>query len=256
MCLLNLKKLVFRYLSPSSDRTLFNIDISVNKGECLVLMGKSGTGKSTLLKLIEGRLKPTSGLVLYEGGGKPKYKIATVLQDYSLFPHMTVLENILLPLRKEESVFSRFRTNKKAVKKANKILKMVYMSDFSHKYPHLLSGGQKQRVAIAQAIAQNADLLLMDEPFGALDTETRGELQKLLKKIQLNFSLAIILVTHDLEEALFLADSIYILKNINNTTSSTLSRYSIQGKKEAFSPINKTEAVAKELKLLKLALYN
>lgn len=254
MNFLELKNISFNYPNSKVNCRLANINMKVLEGQCVTIIGKSGSGKSTLLKLIEGRLQAENGKILYNNSIKPKYTIATVLQHYSLFPHLTVLQNILLPLRKSEKLYLRLRKNNRMTHEARKLLKIVKMEDFERSYPHELSGGQKQRIAIAQALAQKAELLLMDEPFGAVDEETRGELQDLLKVLQIKLGLTILLVTHDMEEALYLSQNIYLLKKTDKNLFS-LSSYSVIGAINAIPEIKQSESFFKELQSLKASFY-
>ncbi|MCL4110752.1 UNVERIFIED_CONTAM: hypothetical protein GTU68_009177 [Idotea baltica] len=170
----------------------------------------SGSGKSTLLRYIAGLQKPTEGAVLVDG--KPvddSNRVSMVFQQYSSLPWMTVLDNVALGLR-YQGVARRERNER-----AMEMIKMVGLDGHEQKYAQYpsLSGGQLQRVAIARSILANPKILLMDEPFGALDIRTRLQMQELLYDIWHKFESTIIFVTHDIREAVFLADDIYILKS-------------------------------------------
>lgn len=178
------------------------------QGQFVVILGKSGCGKSTLLRYIAGLQKPTAGEVLIDG--KPRTEetvISMVFQQYSSFPWMSVLENVMLPLRLKGVA------RKEAEEQALKMIETVGLSGHEKKfakYP-LLSGGQLQRVAIARSLISNPHIILMDEPFGALDTHTRSQMQQLLLEIWVKLESTIIFVTHDIQEAVLLGDDIYIM---------------------------------------------
>lgn len=192
---------------------LDDIDLAVSKNEFCTLVGPSGCGKSTLLKLILGQEKTTSGKIIMEGEEiyLPSPERGIVYQRYSLFPHLTVLENIMigkqLPLPFWKGIFI-----KKAVRKeAMHYLESVQLSEHAEKYPHQLSGGMQQRVAIAQSLIKKPRILLMDEPFGALDPGTREVMQVLILQLWKEHNMTIFFVTHDLEEAVFLGTRILVL---------------------------------------------
>ncbi len=187
------------------------IENKPNQGQFVVILGKSGCGKSTLLRYIAGLQKPTEGEVLIHG--KPKtddIAISMVFQRYSSLPWMTVLENIMLPLN-----IRGLGTEKERKEKAMEMISTVELTGHEDKfavYP-LLSGGQLQRVAIARSLVSNPDILLMDEPYGALDNNTRNKMQLLLNQLWIKYQSTIIFVTHDIREAVFLADDIFIMKS-------------------------------------------
>lgn len=179
-------------------------------GEFIVILGRSGCGKSTLLRYIAGLQKPSGGEVLI--GGQPRTdatRISMVFQQYSSLPWMTVLQNVMLPL-----AFQGVKP-KEAREQAMAMIQTVGLDGQEckfAKYP-LLSGGQLQRVAIARSLVANPHILLMDEPFGALDTYTRFQMQLLLAKIWETLRATIIFVTHDIPEAVFLGDDVYIMSS-------------------------------------------
>jgi len=188
----------------------FIIEDKPDKGQFVVILGMSGSGKSTLLRYMAGLQEPTEGKVLING--KPVSKenrVSMVFQQYSSLPWMTVLDNVGLALR-YQGVSKRDRD-----KKAMEIIDMVGLAGHEKKYAQYptLSGGQLQRVAIARSLLANPDILLMDEPFGALDIRTRLTMQDLLTSIWREFQSTIVFVTHDISEAVYLADDIYILKS-------------------------------------------
>jgi len=182
------------------------IDDKPNQGEFVVLLGPSGCGKSTILRYVAGLQDPTSGVV--EIKGKPRQGfIPMVFQQYSNIPWLSVLNNVLLPTKFLSD------TPKGAEEMALKMIDEVGLSGHEYKYAQdtLLSGGQLQRVAIARSLMANARVLLMDEPFGALDLNTRLQMQLLLAKIWNSLQSTVIFVTHDIQEAVFLGDDIYLM---------------------------------------------
>lgn len=188
----------------------FIIEDKPDQGQFVVILGMSGSGKSTLLRYIAGLQKPTQGTVLVNGNPVGKHeRVSMVFQQYSSLPWYTVLENVGLALR--------FQGVKKAERdaRAMELIKLVGLEGHEHKYAQYptLSGGQLQRVAIARSLLANPKILLMDEPFGALDIKTRLSMQDLLTSIWHKFQSTIIFVTHDISEAVYLADDIYILKS-------------------------------------------
>ncbi|MDN9811169.1 ABC transporter ATP-binding protein [Clostridioides difficile] len=196
---------------------LDDISLAVKTGTLVVLIGSSGCGKTTTLKLINKLIKPTSGEIYING--KPisqeneielRRKIGYVIQNTGLFPHLTIKENIeLIPrLKKEKSV-------EEIEKRTLQLLEMVGLDsdEFLNKYPSELSGGQQQRIGVARAIATDAEIILMDEPFSALDPITRTSLQEQLFSLQDELKKTIIFVTHDMDEALKIADKICIMKD-------------------------------------------
>jgi putative spermidine/putrescine transport system ATP-binding protein len=189
-----------------------NVDLSVTQGEFVTILGPSGSGKTTLLSLIAGLNQPTSGRIFIGGRDvtdQPAQarNIGLVFQSYALFPHMTVLENVLFPLGVR-------RINGAAARQqALEALKLVRLDGLQDRRPSQLSGGQQQRVALARAVVFKPDILLLDEPLGALDRKLREELQVELKQLQRTLGVTTILVTHDQEEALSLSDRIMVLNH-------------------------------------------
>jgi NitT/TauT family transport system ATP-binding protein len=184
------------------------IEEKPNQGQFVVILGESGCGKSTVLNYIAGLNKPTGGDVLIKG--KPKHEtppISMVFQRYSSLPWRTVLENIMLPLE------IRGVAKKEAKEKAKEMIAKVGLFDHVNKYAQAptLSGGQLQRVAIARCLVANPSVILMDEPFGALDINTRMQMQLLVSQLWEQLKPTIIFVTHDVAEAVFLADDIYFM---------------------------------------------
>jgi putative spermidine/putrescine transport system ATP-binding protein len=189
-----------------------NVDLSVAQGEFVSILGPSGSGKTTLLSLIAGLNRPTSGRIFIGGrdvteATAQERNIGLVFQSYALFPHMTVLENVLFPLGVRKITGAAARTQ------ALEALKLVRLDGLESRRPSQLSGGQQQRVALARAIVFKPDILLLDEPLGALDRKLREELQVELKQLQRRLGVTTLLVTHDQEEALSLSDRIMVLNH-------------------------------------------
>jgi NitT/TauT family transport system ATP-binding protein len=186
-----------------------NISFSVDKGEFVCIVGPSGCGKTTLLKCICHLLKPTTGKVFINEKEikSPPKEMILIFQDYSrsLFPWRTVLKNVLFVLEKKNL------SEKERLKIARSALASVYLNGFENHYPWELSGGMQQRVAIARAIAFNPNIMLMDEPFASVDAQTRSDLEDTILEIWSRFSQTILLVTHDIEEAIYLADRVLVL---------------------------------------------
>lgn len=202
--------------SYSTKEVLKNINLTINDGEILAVIGESGCGKTTLLKLINSLIKPSSGNIFIEDKNiknineiELRRKIGYVIQQTGLFPHMTVSENIeLIPSLQKEDI-EKIKSNTK------NLMEMVGLNpdEFSNRYPNELSGGQQQRVGVARALANNPDIILMDEPFSALDPITRSDLQDELLQLQSNVKKTIVFVTHDMSEAIKIADRICIMKD-------------------------------------------
>lgn len=186
---------------------LDDVSLNIEKGEFICLLGPSGCGKSTLLNAIAGFLKPTSGEIKIENQivQKPSMKYVTIFQNYGLLPWRTVQKNVELGLETQ-----KYSKEKKA-QIASHYLKMVGLEHAAKKRPAQLSGGMQQRVAIARALAVEPDILFMDEPFGALDAITRMKLQTDILEIAQDTKKTVVFVTHDIEEAVFLADRIVIM---------------------------------------------
>ncbi len=186
---------------------LNDINLTIEKGEFLSILGPSGCGKSTVLNLIAGLEKPTSGLLTVGGEdikGPGRDRIV-VFQESGLFPWMNVLDNVMYGLLLKKM------SKAEAKEKALEGLKMVHLGNFAHSYPHELSGGMKQRVAIARALVMDPEILLMDEPFAALDEQTRMVLHKELESIWLETGKTIIFITHNIREAVMLSGRIILM---------------------------------------------
>jgi bicarbonate transport system ATP-binding protein len=190
---------------------LENVDLSVNRGEFICLIGHSGCGKSTLLNMIAGFSQPSIGRVELNGAPilKPGPDRMMVFQGYALLPWKTAFENVYLAVN---SVFPE-KSKAEKVSIVNEHLAMVGLSDAADKKPTQLSGGMKQRVAIARALSIRPEILILDEPFGALDQITKEELQEELMRICGEQNCTVLMITHDIDEALFLADRLVMMTN-------------------------------------------
>ena len=202
------------YELPMGQQVLSGLNLNVARGETLVLLGRSGSGKTTTLKLVNRLLAPTRGEVRVEGvsaGGKDvirmRRSMGYVIQEIGLFPHYTVERNIGLVPSIEGWPQERIRG------RVQELLRLVGLSpEFAARYPHQLSGGQRQRVGVARALAADPAILLMDEPFGALDPLTRDELQREFLSLQQRLHKTVVFVTHDLNEALRLGSRIALME--------------------------------------------
>jgi sulfate transport system ATP-binding protein len=195
-------------------RALDDVSFTVEQGELLALLGPSGGGKTTLLRIIAGLERPDEGSVLFDGDDAirrdPRDRgVGFVFQHYALFRHMTVFENVAFGLR----VRSRAQRPEEAEirRRVNELLLLVQLDYLGSRYPSQLSGGQRQRVALARALAVEPKVLLLDEPFGALDAKVRQELRRWLRRLHAEIQLTSVFVTHDQEEALELANRVVII---------------------------------------------
>lgn len=188
--------------------------IQVRKGEFAAVVGPSGCGKSTLMKLVTGLVKPTTGVVKVNGEPvKGPVKIAGMaFQNSNLLPWRTVLDNLMLPLEIVEPYRSNFRSKKDEFRaRGEKLLDTVGLTGFGDRYPWELSGGMQQRASLCRSLIHEPALLMLDEPFAALDAFTREELWCVLRDVWQRLGFTVVLVTHDLREAAFLADTIHIM---------------------------------------------
>jgi NitT/TauT family transport system ATP-binding protein len=186
---------------------LSHINLSVEDKEFLSVLGPSGCGKTTLLRIMAGLESATSGSIAIDGEliTGPNPKVAMIFQEYSLYPWRTVLDNVTFGLELQGG------EREEARERARKYLLMVGLEEFIDRYPYELSGGMRQRVAVARALAIEPQILLMDEPFGALDAQTRNNLQKELLEIWKKTQKTIVFVTHSVDEAVYLSDRIVVL---------------------------------------------
>ncbi|MBT0568984.1 ABC transporter ATP-binding protein [Curvibacter sp. CHRR-16] len=207
--ILEVKNLYKRYPSPQGEtEALRNINFQIHRREFVCVIGASGCGKSTLIRTLAGLEKQSAGDVLLDGQPVkgPGRDRGMVFQGYSLFPWLSVKRNVMFGLQTNGMGFEA------AEREARQWLDMVGLTKFADNYPHQLSGGMRQRVAIARALANQPRILLMDEPFGALDAQTRSKMQSHLLDIWRNIDITILFITHDLDEAIYLADRILVLK--------------------------------------------
>lgn len=190
-----------------SHVTLDHISLKVHRREFLCVLGASGCGKSTLIRIVAGLETPSGGRILLDGKAVsgPGPDRGMVFQGYTLFPWLTVKRNVMFGLRMSGA------SSTTAESEAREWISLVGLSKFEDAYPHELSGGMKQRVAIARALANRPRILLMDEPFGALDAQTRAQMQAYLLEIWKNVDVTILFITHDLDEAVYLSDRILVL---------------------------------------------
>lgn len=204
---LEIKGLDFSFHDQS---VLKDASFQMDKGDIVALLGPSGSGKSTFLRILSGLAKCQEGQILIHEEDitflpPEKRNVGMVFQDYALFPHMNVKDNILFGIEHlpREDMY----------KKLHEMLQLTNLVDKCNKYPHQLSGGEKQRVALARSLAQNPDLLLLDEPFSNLDTELKAGIREELKTIFRTLNTTCLFVTHDIEDAMAIADSVYTIQD-------------------------------------------
>lgn len=207
------------YTVSGNRELLADLNLQIRLHEILVLLGRSGSGKTTSLKLINRLLSPTSGQLLVEGRSTLEWdpiqlrrSIGYAVQEVGLFPHYTVEENVALIPRAEGWEKKRIRAR---VEEMLSLVALPY-DQYAQRYPHQLSGGQRQRVGLARALAANPRILLMDEPFGALDPLTRAELQKEFAELQKRLGTTVVFVTHDVSEAILLGHRIALMEDGKN----------------------------------------
>ena len=202
--ILDIKNLSYSF---GNNPILKNINIHVNKNEMVAIVGSSGVGKSTLFNLIAGVLKKQVGEITINGSEDYIGKVAYMLQKDLLFEHKTIIDNVILPL-----IIAKVN-KKEALEEGNRILKQFNLDKYANKYPQQLSGGMRQRVALIRTYMFKRKIFLLDEAFSALDAITKKELHKWYLDLKKEFNLTTLLITHDIEEAVFLSDRIYILGN-------------------------------------------
>jgi NitT/TauT family transport system ATP-binding protein len=200
------------YLSKNNQplTVLQDISLSLFPREFVCLVGTSGCGKSTLLNIMAGLLPPSAGDVLVDGQvvtGRPGSDRGMVFQGYTLYPWLTVADNVAFGLQFQPL------TKAERIERVSYFLNVVGLVDFANSYPKQLSGGMKQRVAIARALANQPAVLLMDEPFGALDAQTKEQMQEFLLQLWEQTHVTILMITHDVEEAIYLSQRIYVLSS-------------------------------------------
>lgn len=241
-----------RNLSKSYDGKLVlnNLNFKINDGELLSILGKSGCGKTTLLKILIGIEKPSSGTILKNKRNITNLAISKrdmgiVFQNYALFPNMTVLENVSYALK------NKLKDKNKATKEAKKIINMVNLDEHINKYPSELSGGQMQRVAIARTLALKPDVILFDEALSALDADNKLMLRKEIKKLQKEFKITMVFITHDQEEAFSISDRVMVMNDgcieqldtpniiFNHPSSKFVEEFVVKHLKEKVSSIEK-----------------
>jgi NitT/TauT family transport system ATP-binding protein len=205
---LSIRGLKKSFFAGGAERTVFDaLSLEIHRREFICVIGPSGCGKSTLIRILAGLDEPTSGALLLDGlpitGPGPDRGM--VFQGYTLFPWLTVKRNVMFGLEMQGKSRETANTD------ARQWLDMVGLAKFENAYPHELSGGMKQRVAIARALATEPRILIMDEPFAALDAQTRAQMQSYLLQIWRKVDVTVIFITHDLDEAVYLADRILVM---------------------------------------------
>ncbi|HTF95307.1 MAG TPA: ABC transporter ATP-binding protein [Cellvibrio sp.] len=199
---------------------LERMNVSVNAGEFITMVGTSGCGKSTFLKMLLGMESPSSGELLLEGKtipDEPDQSRGIVFQQYSVFPHLTVLQNVIIAREFEHSPLlgKLFGSAKrKVIEEAKALLESVGLTQALNRYPHELSGGMKQRLAIAQALIRRPRILLLDEPFGALDPGIRADMHQLILQLWQEHQLTVFMVTHDLSEGFYLGTRLWVFDKL------------------------------------------
>jgi len=202
--ILDIKNLSYSF---GNNPILKDINIHVNENEMVTIVGSSGVGKSTLFNLIAGVLKKQVGEITINGSEDYIGNVAYMLQKDLLFEHKTIIDNVILPL-----IIAKVN-KKEALEEGNKILKQFNLDKYANKYPQQLSGGMRQRVALIRTYMFKRNIFLLDEAFSALDAITKKELHRWYLDLKKEFNLTTLLITHDIEEAVFLSDRIYILGN-------------------------------------------
>lgn len=208
---IQLKDLCFKY-QGAKELTLHHLTLSIQKGELVSILGKSGSGKSTILRIIAGLEAPSSGSLMIDGKTMvddsqfiqpEKRGVGLVFQDYALFPHMNVTDNVKFGLRK--------MSRQQKLERIEEVLELVGLTGYEKRYPYELSGGQQQRVALARAIAPNPSLIMFDEPFSNLDTDLQVQIRDDLRAIIKKANVTSIFVTHDQSDAAALADRVVVM---------------------------------------------
>ncbi|MBY5973758.1 ABC transporter ATP-binding protein [Ferrimonas balearica] len=214
MHLVNIDDVEMRYGGPEGTLAVSGLNVKMDRGEFVAVVGPSGCGKSTLMKLTTGLQRPQKGAVVVAGKEvtKPISIVGMAFQNPIMLPWRTTLDNILLPLEIVEKHRKRIRTHRKEyVERAEHLLELVGLKGFGEKFPWQLSGGMQQRANLCRALIHEPELLMLDEPFGALDAFTREELWCVIRDLHANTDVTVMLVTHDLRESAFLADRILVM---------------------------------------------
>ena len=210
---IEIKDLYFDYVGKKTTfGALENINLNIKEGEFVCILGSSGCGKSTLLSILNGLNKAKSGTILIDGKEikGPGVDRATVFQNYSLFPRKTVRGNVMFGAK--QSARKKEYSKQERNKKVDEYVAAVGLLNSKDKYPYELSGGMQQRVAIARALALESDILLLDEPFSAIDPKLRLELQELVSRLSKENKKTVVFITHDIDEAILLADRIVVME--------------------------------------------
>jgi NitT/TauT family transport system ATP-binding protein len=212
--LVQLEKVSLRYgAGPASTLAVDGIDLKIRRGEFIAVVGPSGCGKSTLMKIISGLVPVSDGVALVEGRevSGPLKSVGMAFQASNLLPWRNTIDNVMLPLEVVEPHKRRIRSHRaEYVERVEKLLHRVGLNGFGGKFPWELSGGMQQRTSICRALIHEPEILLLDEPFGALDAFTREDLWCTLRDLHAERGVTVMLVTHDLREAAFLADTVYV----------------------------------------------
>ena len=216
---LEISKVGIEFNTESGNfRALQDVNLKVEKGEFISLIGHSGCGKSTVLNILAGLYQATEGGVILDGKevNAPSPDRAVVFQNHALLPWLTVYENVELGVKQ---VFKGQKTKAEMIEWIDHNLELVHITHAKHKRPHEISGGMKQRVGIARCLAMQPKVLLMDEPFGALDALTRAHLQDSVMEIHAQLGTTVVMITHDVDEAVLLSDRIVMMSNGPAATS-------------------------------------
>lgn len=230
--LLDISHIDMVFPTPSGEFTaLKDVDLKIQKGEFVSLIGHSGCGKSTVLNIVAGLYQATIGGVILNGKEvtQPGPERAVVFQNHSLLPWLTVYGNVELAVKQ---VFGKNKTKQEIKEWIEYNLRLVHMDHAMHKRPDEISGGMKQRVGIARALSMRPDILLMDEPFGALDALTRSHMQDVLMDIQNELKNTVIMITHDVDEAVLLSDRIVMMTNGPEATIGEILKVNIDRPRE------------------------
>ncbi|MEZ5865798.1 MAG: ABC transporter ATP-binding protein [Geminicoccaceae bacterium] len=214
MSFIRVEDVSLRYGGADGTLAVQDCSLAIERGEFVALVGPSGCGKSTLLKMVSGLELPSAGHVWLDGSEVtgPQHGIGIAFQNATLLPWRTTLDNVLLPLEVSREYRASFRRNRaEHVERARRLLRTVGLDEFREHAPYQLSGGMQQRANLCRALIHEPDLLLLDEPFAALDAFTREELWGVLQQLFMDRRFTVILVTHDLRESVYLADTVHVV---------------------------------------------